>query len=188
MKILKVIGLSLLIAIIAMFVTQNGRSDYWGKLNYPLEYKEEIAAVSKKYGLDPYLVCAIIYAESKFDPASESSAGAIGLMQIMPETGYWAASKKGEKFSEKDLANPSVNIDIGSWYYKYLTEKYKNDKLALAAYNSGFKNVDKWIAQSKGSSVDVLVENIPFQETRDFVSRVIEAKQKYKIIYGDEFK
>jgi soluble lytic murein transglycosylase len=188
MKTLKVTGFIVLVGLAIMVVAQNGQSEYWNKLNYPLEYKEDIKAVANKYDLDPFLICAMIYTESKFDPSSISQAGAIGLMQVMPETGRWAAGKKGENFSVENLNNPSVNVDVGTWYYKYLLDKYKDEKIALAAYNSGYKNVDKWLMEYKGSSVDKLIDNIPFKETREFVERVSEAKSQYKKIYSSEFK
>lgn len=189
MKTLRTLGIVVIIAVLAMIVVEYMQPEYLERINYPLEYKEEIIAACDKNDLDPYLVCAIIYVESKFDPSSKSSAGAVGLMQVMPETGLWAAAKKGDNYLVEDLDNPSVSIDIGTWYYKYLVSKYKNEKLALAAYNSGFKNVDRWLGENKNKdkTVDEVIAEIPFKETRQFVERVEDAREKYREIYAEEF-
>lgn len=153
---------------------------------YPLEYVELIKKGASDNGLDPYLVAAVIYEESKFDPAIHSKAGAIGLMQIMPETGRWISAKKGRAFVEADLLKPELNIDLGCWYLRYLTERYDDEELALAAYNGGVANVDKWL--SKGDSPATTVSKIPFKETYDFINRVKESREKYKEFYSDELE
>ncbi|MHB0976753.1 MAG: lytic transglycosylase domain-containing protein [Candidatus Aquicultorales bacterium] len=152
---------------------------------YPLEYTELIDRAAGEHDLDPYLVAAIIFEESKFDPAVRSKAGAVGLMQIMPETGRWVAAQQGESFDEKDLVKPAVNIDIGSWYLRYLKGKLENEDLALAAYNGGLDNVDKWMRL--GEEPSVTLENIPFRETREYVERVKASRTKYRELYPDIF-
>jgi soluble lytic murein transglycosylase len=187
MKTAKIVILLIIVGAVIANIIQEHQPELFEKVSYPLEYKEEIAAASEKYGLDPYLVCGIVYVESKFDPSSESEAGAVGLMQIMPDTGQWIAVKRSKSFSPGDLAISSMNIDMGCWYYRFLLSKYKNQKLALAAYNSGFKNVDRWLKESKGQSVEKMVRQIPFKETREFVTRVEDSRDKYRSLYAGEF-
>lgn len=155
---------------------------------YPLEYRELITGASQRYSIDPYLVSAIIYEESKFNPSSVSEAGAIGLMQIMPNTGVWIAKKQGRQFTVNDLYNPEANIDMGCWYFNLLRAKYKDEKLALAAYNSGDKNVDRWLESGDHSTVDEMVAKIPYGETRMYVQKVLKTKEKYEKNYPSEFR
>jgi soluble lytic murein transglycosylase len=162
-------------------------SPWWGRLFYPLRYKEVIARSSRRYNLDPYLLTALIYEESKFDSESRSKVGAVGLMQLMPETAQWVARKIGKNISEEELTNPETNIDIGSWYLKFLLDKYSDKRLALAAYNSGHVNVDKWLKSDPGRSVEEIVAAIPFKETKEFVYRVLKSERIYRILYSNYF-
>ncbi|MCL4499164.1 MAG: lytic transglycosylase domain-containing protein [Chloroflexi bacterium] len=152
---------------------------------YPLEYAGIIKEVSAKYNLDPFLVSAVIYEESKFDPAVRSKVGAVGLMQVMPQTGKWVAGRQGRTIDEQDLLKPAVNIDIGSWYLRYLKNKYEQEDLALAAYNGGLDNVDKWMSSQAPAAT---IDRIPYKETREFVSRVKSSRAKYRELYGDALK
>ncbi|MCL5291979.1 MAG: lytic transglycosylase domain-containing protein [Actinobacteria bacterium] len=156
------------------------------RLFYPLEHSELIKKASVEHSLDPYLISAVIFEESKFDPAIRSKAGAVGLMQIMPETGRWVAARQGRLFREEDLLKPGVNIDMGSWYLRYLKAKYNDEDLAVAAYNGGMENVDKWM--SAGQTPETTVERIPFKETREFVARVKKSRAKYRELYENELK
>lgn len=187
MKILRTLGFVIVIFTLAVLWYQKTYPQKLEHMFYPLEYKESIAQASKDYSIDPHLICAIIYVESKFNPRSESNAGAVGLMQVMPQTGQWIAKKQGRPFSVSDLNDPATNIDMGTWYFRYLKSKYGNDKLALAAYNSGFRNVDRWLKNNSSSTVDEMVTRIPFEETRAFVVRVKSAEKMYKKLYPDEF-
>ncbi|MBE0448392.1 MAG: lytic transglycosylase domain-containing protein [Actinobacteria bacterium] len=162
--------------------------DKWGHILYPIEYKGLIIGASKKYSVDPYLISAIIYEESKFNPSSRSKVGAIGLMQIMPDTGRWIAEKQGRRFTVDDLYHPEANIDMGCWYFNFLRAKYKDEKLALAAYNSGDKNVDRWLKAGEHSTVDEMIASIPYKETRTFVQRVLKTKKLYEKHYPGAFK
>lgn len=154
---------------------------------YPLEYAANIKQAAAEYRLDPYLIAAVIYEESKYDPTVRSNAGAIGLMQIMPQTGAWIAERKRAAFTINDLLKPHVNIDFGSWYLRFLTDKYKgNENLILAAYNGGLQNVDKW--RNENPTSPSITEKIPFKETREFVSRVKNSREKYRRLYGDELR
>jgi soluble lytic murein transglycosylase len=130
----------------------------------------------------------VIYVESRFRDQT-SHAGAKGLMQILPSTAHDIARKSGGiRFTEGDLATPQVNIAYGSWYLRYLLRRYEgNEILALAAYNGGETNVDHWraTAAAKGESFDV-ASHIPFPETRDYVERVLNARERYRKEYGRE--
>lgn len=148
---------------------------------YPLEHREEITASSAEYSLDKYLVCAVIYTESSFKDDAKSSAGAIGLMQIMPNTGNWAAEKMElQDYSESKLSDPGVNIAIGCWYLNYLNDMFGGDmRKVLAAYNAGPANVKEW------SKSDDSLSNIPYEETRQYLDRVLRYYEIYKGLYKD---
>jgi soluble lytic murein transglycosylase len=144
------------------------------------------AAVIRKQaaakGLDPALVAAVIYAETKFEPRT-SSAGALGLMQILPATAlYLARLSGGSRFTTADLATPAVNVAYGSYYLRYLLDHYHGrEMLAVAAYNAGLANVDRWVAAAGGS---LTVGAIPFPETQAYVERVLQAQREYRATYA----
>lgn len=137
--------------------------------------------------LDPALIAAVIYAESKFEPRP-SSAGAQGLMQILPATAYYLAHLSGgRRFTASDLSSPSINVAYGSYYLRYLLNHYDGDEmLAVAAYNGGLANVDRWVAQAKAAGTHLTAEQIPFPETREYVQRVLAAEQAYRSSYPRE--
>ena len=137
--------------------------------------------------LDPYLIAAVIYAETKFNPRP-SSAGAEGLMQILPSTALFIAKKSGgTAFVPTDLGDPQVNIRYGSWYLRYLLQRYDGDTtLAVASYNAGMGNVDKWVASAKAGGHALRVDEIPFPETKAYVERVLSAKSDYEAKYSKE--
>ena len=187
MKAIKFAVTILILLTVAFLWYRWSSPDKWEHILYPLEYQDLISEASAKYSIDPYLVCGIIYVESKFDPFSESKVGAIGLMQVMPNTGTWIAKKQGRKFDPDNLTSPEINIDMGCWYFNYLRSKYGDEKLALAAYNSGYKNVDRWLKQAGSGTVEDLVAKIPFKETRMFIRRVEAARDMYEKVYPNEF-
>lgn len=162
---------------------------WWGRIFYPLRFKNHIAQAASKHHIDPYLISAVIYEESGFNPNSKSKVGACGLMQIMPSTGRWIAQINNRSgYSKHELFEPSCNIELGCWYFSYLLDKYDNQPLALAAYNGGARNVDIWFRNKKDYSTEDAVDNIPYGETRDFVIQVENTKKKYRKIYPDAFK
>ena len=134
--------------------------------------------------LDPALIAAVIYAETKFDPRP-SSAGAEGLMQILPATAYFLAHLSGgSRFTASDLATPSINVAYGSYYLRYLLDHYGGDEmLAVAAYNGGLANVDRWVAEANAAGRRFTVAAIPFPQTRAYVQRVLEAQRAYRATY-----
>jgi peptidoglycan lytic transglycosylase len=157
------------------------------ELSLPLRYSDVIRQQAAEKHLDPALVAAVIYAETKFEPR-DSSVGAIGLMQVMPETASFLAHRSGATtFTTADLANPQVNIAYGSYYLRYLLDEYHgNLSLALAAYNGGESNVDRWVADAHADGRSLTVADIPFPETRAYVERVLHAQGQYKRKYATE--
>ena len=137
--------------------------------------------------LDPALIAAVIYAESKFEPRP-SEAGAEGLMQILPATAYYLAHLSGgSSFTASDLATPRVNVAYGSYYLRYLLDHYHGDEmLAIAAYNGGLANVDRWVARADGAGRRLTTAAIPFPETREYVQRVLAAQRAYRVSYPHE--
>ena len=154
------------------------------EVTLPLRHEDIIRQQSADKGVDASLIAAVIYAESRFDANAESSAGALGLMQITPDTAREIARKSGGvAFEQGDLATPQINISYGSYYLKWLLENYGgNETLAVAAYNAGTGNVDKWIARDPGMKPS----EIPFPETRAYVDRVFKARQSYRTEYRRE--
>jgi soluble lytic murein transglycosylase len=157
------------------------------KLGLPLSHASVIRAQAADKHLDPALIAGVIYAETKFDPR-RSSAGAEGLMQILPETAYFIAHLSGgSRFTASDLATPSINVAYGSYYLRYLLDHYSgNEMLAVAAYNGGLANVDSWVAQANAAGRALTVAAIPFAETRTYVQRVLAAQQAYRVTYPHE--
>jgi soluble lytic murein transglycosylase len=153
------------------------------ELTLPLRHDDIIRQQAADKNLDPALIAAVIYAESRFVDQT-SPAGAKGLMQIMPATAaYIADLSGGTEFEQGDLASPQINIAYGSFYLRYLKDKYDgNDVLSLAAYNAGEGKVDEWLAGEDR----IAVESIPFPETREYVENVIDARADYRRQYARE--
>jgi soluble lytic murein transglycosylase len=170
----------LLVGLIALGVEQAGHD---GTL--PLRNADIIREQASAKHLDPALIAAVIYAESKFEP-HPSAAGAQGLMQILPATAYYLAHLSGgTRFTAADLATPRVNVAYGSYYLRYLLDHYNgNEMLAVAAYNGGIANVDGWVAHAQAEGRELAPEAIPFPETREYVRRVLDAQQIYRSRYA----
>src|ERR1700736_511111 len=173
---------ALLAALIALELGPGAR-----KLGLPLSHASVIRAQAAEKHLDAALIAGVIYAESKFDPR-RSSAGAEGLMQILPATAYFIAHLSGgSRFTASDLATPSINVAYGSFYLRYLLDHYSgNEMLAVAAYNGGLTNVDSWVARANAAGRALTVAAIPFAETRTYVQRVLAAQQAYRVTYPHE--
>jgi soluble lytic murein transglycosylase len=158
------------------------------ELQLPLRHDDVIRQQAESKGLDASMIAGIIYVESRFRDQT-SHAGAKGLMQIMPGTADYIASKSGgTRFEQGDLASPQINIAYGSWYLRYLLQKYHgNEVLALAAYNAGEGEVDQWWRDAAGRGERFRVaDHIPFPETRDYVSKVLGARRAYRREYARE--
>jgi soluble lytic murein transglycosylase len=150
----------------------------------PLSDAAVIREQASEKHLDPALIAAVIYAETKFDPRT-SSAGALGLMQLLPATArYIAHLSGGVRFTTSDLATPKINVAYGSWYLRYLLDHYEGNELeAVAAYNGGLSNVDAWVAAAKGQGHSLAAAEIPFPETRAYVERVMRVQAEYRKLY-----
>ena len=153
----------------------------------PLAYQDVIREQAADKHLDPALIAAVIYAETKFDPRP-SSVGAEGLMQIMPQTAKFLAHRSGATtFTTADLGTPQVNIAYGSYYLRFLLDHYGQSKLmAIAAYNGGEANVDRWVASAHADGHRFSLSDIPFPETRAYVQKVLAAQGAYRRKYRTE--
>src|SRR4051795_9844035 len=156
------------------------------EVTLPLRHDDIIRQQAADKNLDPSLIAAVIYTESRFRDQT-SHAGAKGLMQIMPSTADYIARKSGgTAFEQGDLATPQINIAYGSWYLRYLLQHYHgNELLAIAAYNAGEGKVDEWYrdASARGEDFEAAT-HIPFPETRNYVARVLDARVRYREAYG----
>ena len=157
------------------------------KLALPLSHAEVIRQQAAEKHINPALIAAVIYAESKFEP-HPSPAGAEGLMQILPDTAHFIAHLSGgTRFVASDLATPSINVAYGSYYLRYLLDHYRGDEmLALAAYNAGLANVDSWVAHAGAAGRRLTMDAIPYGETRAYVRRVLDAQRAYRLTYPRE--
>lgn len=154
------------------------------KMAYPLEYKAEIIVYANMYELDPYLVMGLIFTESRFDPDAVSTAGATGLMQIMPETGAWLAEKMElSDFDSAQLYDEAFNIRMGCYYLKLLSDYYGVLRTALAAYNAGIGSVNGWLRDPACSADGVTLDTIPYPETAEYVEKVAENAEMYLALY-----
>ena len=164
--------------LVAVAVLQNSKPGWWERLWYPLSYEQVVRGHARNYRLDPALLAAVIYQESKFKADARSHSGAIGLMQLLPATAKGIALHTGgSRFRVNDLYNPEINVRYGAWYLRHLIEKYGDEQTALAAYNAGQDNVDRWRLAGRG---------IEFSETRAYVDRIEELKRIYRRAYGAE--
>lgn len=175
-----------LIALGGFAYLQHAQPGWWVRLNHPLSYRSEVVGYAHIYHLDPALVAAVIYEESRFRADTRSSAGAIGLMQLLPSTARGIAEHTGGKRFRipQDLYVPDLNIRYGCWYLHHLQQKYAghadSGDLALAAYNAGQSNVDDWIAQTPaGKPV-----RLRFAATRDYVAEVRATQRLYQRAYN----
>jgi soluble lytic murein transglycosylase len=180
----KLVALAITVGVVAIIVTPEVKRIV-RDLTLPLQYKSMIRAQAHAEHLPAALIAAVIYAETKFD-ARTSPTGALGLMQIEPETAEFLAHRSGATtFSLADLAHPATNIAYGAYYLRYLLDHYHgNETLALAAYNGGQTNVDGWLAQAHAAGVRFGVARIPFAETRAYVQKVENAQRSYRKQYG----
>ena len=153
---------------------------------YPRDYSEYVSVYAEKYGVPEELVYAVIRTESDFDSGAVSGAGAVGLMQLMPETFRWLTDEiLFDHLESGMLYDPETNIRYGTYYLSALYDRYGDWELALAAYNGGLGNVDKWLADDRYADGEGGLKKIPFRETRQFVKRVTAAREKYEKLYAE---
>ena len=153
---------------------------------YPYPYRATVERYARTYGVDSSLAAGVIHAESRFQCTAQSHRGAVGLMQLMPDTGEWIAGQVDNDyhFSISKLQNPETNIRYGIWYLASLQKEFDgNDVLALAAYNAGRGNVQEWMDEYGWTRSFSSVKDIPYAETREYVARVLKYQKKYQTLY-----
>jgi soluble lytic murein transglycosylase len=187
---LAALALVVVLALVAWYVIHQAMPAWYARLWYPLDYAQTIRVESARQHLDPALVAAVIYRESKFEPDSRSSRGAVGLMQLLPPTAEFIAGQPNRPSAPPDrLTDPDVNIAYGTWYLRYLIDRYGSQPLALAAYNGGESNLQSWMrrARDQGRAFHV-PDDIAFPETRHFVRDVGETEDIYRRAYRSELE
>ncbi len=163
---------------VAAFAIVRQEPDFVQRIRYPLRYEAIVRGHAKNYDLDPALLAAVIYTESRFDARARSNAGAMGLMQLLPDTARGIAVRTGgNAFVVDDLYVPELNVRYGAWYLRNLLDRYGDERTALAAYHAGQGNVDSWRKQGVG---------IQFPETRSYVAKVKRVKEIYADTYASE--
>jgi soluble lytic murein transglycosylase len=173
-----VIGLAAVLAVGAAVIVHIVRTEppWFARIRYPFRYQTIVRTHARNYDLDTALLAAVIYQESKFQADARSPSGALGLMQLLPDTARGIAIRTGgTRFRTADLFDPDINVRYGCWYLRHLLERYGDEETALAAYNAGQDNVDRWLREGSG---------IRFGETRHYVKRVEELKKIYRRTYA----
>lgn len=175
-------ALVVLIALGAWALFGRGRMDL---SRYPMTYAPEIRAAAAEFSLDPAYVASVVLAESSFDAEAVSSAGAIGLMQIMPDTGEWIAGKlEDEPFDVQRLYQPEVNLRYGCWYLRFLLDRYDGDMYtASTAYHQGQGRVDQWLEDPQYSEDGRTLTAISSAVTDTYVNRIMESYANYQELY-----
>ncbi|MBE6576545.1 MAG: lytic transglycosylase domain-containing protein [Ruminococcaceae bacterium] len=164
----------------------------WGaieKKTHPDDFSMYITQYSVEYNVPETVIYAVIKVESDFDPRARSSAGARGLMQMMPKTFEWLTGEEhlGENLDTEELYEPEVSIKYGTYYLNYLHKKFNNNwNTALAAYNGGEGNVTKWLKDAEYSDDGITLKDIPFDETKDYVKKVNREIDTYKRLYYEQ--
>ncbi len=171
-------------AVIFVLVFHRNTAEELKKLSYPREYSEYVDKAARDYHLEPALIYGVIRTESGFDPEAQSGVGAMGIMQVMPETFDWLMDHRGEtgKYNHDDLLNPAVCIDYGSYLLRYFYDYYGTEQAAVAAYNAGFV-VGEWLENPEYSPDGKTLTVIPYPETSDYVEKVEDAKEQYIKLY-----
>jgi soluble lytic murein transglycosylase len=161
-------------------------SSFIGRKMYPIYYQKEIKQSAENHNIDPFLIAAMIRVETNYKYHLESKKGAIGIMQLMPDTASWIVEAANfEPQTPEDLLKVDVNINLGAWYMKWLTKHYNgNIVYAVAAYNAGQGNVNKWKENGVWDGTEANIDQIPFGETRHYVQRVLYYYHKYQKLYS----
>jgi soluble lytic murein transglycosylase len=157
---------------------------FWEML-YPFGWRTEVFDAAQRVGLDPYLVAAVVREESSYYPRAVSRAGARGLMQLMPATAQPMAATRGWLFRDGSLLDdPAANIHMGSSFLAGLVKEFSDPRIALAAYNAGPGNARKWWKARRSDDVEAWIEQIPFDETRNYVKKVTLSWEEYRRVYA----
>lgn len=176
-----IIALTIFIALSAVVL-------YYGSLSalktlYPCEYSDIVESNAKENNLSPWFVYAVIKCESDFVPNAVSYTGAVGLMQIMPDTFQWISGTLKDNKAFEDAYEPETSVKYGCYLYGYLIDKFKNEETAIAAYHAGIGNVNKWLGDEKYSADGETLHTIPFPTTAKYVKKVIKTKNIYEKLY-----
>ena len=158
------------------------------RIIYPLLYREELLAASAEFEIDPCMLAALVQVESSFQADAVSAVGAIGLMQIMPETGQWLSGKIDleSEYTTEMLYDPGVNLRLGCWYLDYLYDRYDGQwQEALTAYIAGQGQVDKWLKDPSLSADGRHLDTIPGQDVKEYAAKVMRFHEHYKEAYPD---
>lgn len=187
MKVLKFIGKVIgyiLLAILLAIVLSYGIIAYQTSRT-KINYQDQITETSENFNIDPLLTASIVKVESDFDNDAQSHQGAQGLMQLLDDTARHSAEVIGMDYYPEKLNDIDYNLKLGVGYYNYLIKYYNNQKLALAAYNGGVGNIDKWINDGILDKENPDISKIPFEETRQYVTKVESTYDVYKTFYKD---
>lgn len=188
-------GVTLGVALIAlicvlMFTTNvfNGPKYKILSMIYQKQYTDEVEAAAKEFDMDESLIYAVIRTESGFDENAESHAGAMGLMQLMPDTFSWLQEHKDGQviYTDEALRIPEINIRYGTYYLSYLKDLYGDIPTAIAAYNAGAATVDSWLSDPAYSDDGKTLKEIPYAETEKYVKKVTHAWDRYQKIYNHQ--
>lgn len=183
----KILILGCILIVVFVIIVLN--KDNILKTIYPKKYEKEVMLYAEKYKVDDNLIYALIKAESNFNAGATSHKGAIGLMQLMEETAKDVAKKnmlglEAENI-RNELLNPEKNINVGTRYLATLLERYKNNEIALAAYNAGIGTVDNWIEKGIIRADGSDIEKIPFKETNQYVRKILRDYEIYSELYNE---
>ena len=174
------------LAALAILAVLGARGPAWFRRSYyPLAYESNIQTAALKHKINPYLIAAVINAESGFEPDIVSSAGAVGLMQVMPDTAkelFRTGVVSKSTVVDRPLSDPDANIEYGTAYLRYLVDRYHEVETVLAAYNAGLRHADDW-SESGGD----IREAIEFPETKAYVLKVVRGREHYEELYPDAF-
>ena len=176
-----IIILSVLCGLLYQFIF-----DKYERSAYPMDYREYVEKYSAEYGVPEHLIYSVIKVESDFESGAVSEAGAVGLMQLMPETFVWLPTENGENLNSATLYDPETNIKYGTYYLSKLYLQFGSWDEVFAAHNAGPTKVEKWLSDSEYSEDGRTLDSIPYKETKDYVKRVNKADEIYKKLYYEE--
>lgn len=170
--------------LVVILIAIIGAKEFVYHVSFPVVYKDYIVKYSEEYDIDPYLLLAVINVESRFDKDATSHKGAIGLMQLTESTAHWIAESTGdENFDTDDLYDPETNIKMGAWYIDNIRKEFGSTELVLAAYNAGRGNVAGWINSEVIGRDGTDCKNIPYDETKRYVEKVMRNQDIYRVLY-----
>lgn len=182
---LKMVSISFLCFVFIASIVTAGYKMYYSKA-YPIKYEESVRISSRRHAVEPALIYAMIKTESGFRNGAKSRVGARGLMQLMPQTFTWLQESKHELLSEDSINDPQINIEYGVYYISMLLQKYADEKTAICAYNAGPSTVDRWLNDKECSRDGKSLQNVPFDETRNYVNKVMKYRKIYRDLYPEK--